>query len=500
MKKRLVALLMSVLMLCSCSAETEAGEPVEQNITTPVLSQKAEEKEAVPLNLPCGRNFRQIHPAKRQDADEVLVPLLYESLVSLDSSYQWQPELAMSIEQNGNDYIVDLREDAVFSDGSGIRAADVVNSVYAAMEEGSRWKNRLSMIEEAVVLTASRIRITVLETRQDLENLLTFPITKERNDGSWLGSGEYYIPDEGDGLTLEKNPNYQGQADGPDMISLTMLPNSNTLLDSLKIDKINCVFDDLSNGEAMTLSEQCQPVEIGHLVFLGANGEHGLASFAEVRRAISAVVDRQILADRVYSSKAQAANTPFHPDYYRISDYKSVNMTVDDARTLLETAGLKKNVLGYYGNEEFASLTLLYNSENVYRQQMAEMLQQQLWNFGLKLELKALPYEEYMTALANGEYDLYLGELAIDESMDIRRLFTAGEGYGYGVYGDSLLTVYQSYQQGSASIGLFLGVYEKNMPAIPLLYRQGLVIYGDHVETDLISNPAEPIADISLIK
>lgn len=502
MKEKIAALLLAMAMLCSCSTEAEAEEALSE-LNDEQLSQsvqEATEAEALPLTLACGRDFAAIHPAKRDDVDEALVPLLYESLVSLSDDYQWQPELAVAIEQNGNNYIIDLREDAVFSNGSTLRAADVVNSLYAAMEDGSRWENRLSIVEEAVVLTASRIRITVTESRQDFENLLTFPVTRERNDGTWLGSGEYCLPEEGNGLTLEKNPNYQGKADGPESILLTMLPNRDTLLDSLKIDKVNCIFDDLSSGEAMNLSEQCQTVEIGHLVFLGANGKEGLASYEEVRRAISAAVDRDVLADRVYSSKAKAAQTPFHPDYYRIADYKASDMSLDDARKLLETAGLQKNIQGYYGNEEFASMTLLYNSENAYRQQMAEMLQQQLENLGLKLELTALPYEEYMDALAEGDYDLYLGELAMDESMDIRRLFTQGEGYGYGAESDSLLSVYQSYQQGNASAELFLSVYEKNMPAIPLLYRQGLVIYSGNVEATVSSNPMEAFADISAVK
>jgi len=504
MIEKVTALFLCLLMFCSCAAENEAEEePVEMDNTQPAISQEVEERELVPLVLACGRNFESTHPAKRGDVDAMLVPLLYESLVSLDDSYHWQPELAIDIQQNENSYIIDLRENAVFSDGSNVRAADVVSSVYTAMEDGSQWKNRLSIIEEAVVLTASRIRISVTEVQQDFENLLTFPIAKEQRDGSWLGSGAYCFPDEGDGFTLQKNTNYHGKAEGPEHIFLTMLPNSDTLLDSLKIDKINSAFDDLSSGEAMNLSEHCQPVEIGHLVFLGANGEEGLASFAEVRRAIHGALDRQVLADRVYSSKATATVTPFHPAYYRIAEYRTRELSMDSARELLEAAGLKKNTLGYYGNEEFAALTLLYNSENVYRQQMAEMLQQQLWNLGLKLELKALPYEEYMMALEEGEYDLYLGELAIDDAMDIRRLFTTGEGYGYGVSDDSsnsLMTVYQSYQQGSASAELFLSVYEKNMPAIPLLYRQGLVIYSDDVEARIHSNPAEVFTGLSLVQ
>ena len=78
--------------------------------------------------------------------------------------------------------------------------------------------------------------------------------------------------------------------------------------------------------------------------------------------------------------------------------------------------------------------------------------------------------------------------------------FCAGSdrGYGYGCLPEnSVQQVYTSYQQGAASLSLFLSVYQQNMPAIPLLYRQGLVICEEYVKADILSNPAEAFAEIA---
>lgn len=507
MKKRLAALILALLFLfCGCR-EQSAEEPVqgdsdktEENL--PVMQEQSENK---PLIFACGRKFAEIHPAKRSGASGALVPLLYDSLIELNNTYHINRNykdhldggLASEIEQDGLTYTITLH-DTVFSDGSEVRAADVANSLAAAMEEGSLWQQRLSIVSDCTVLTGKMIRITITEARQDFIALLTFPVTKALNNGDFLGSGQYMLSEEQE-LLLVKNPNYSGAANGPESIELVELPNDETLRDSLKIGMISCLFDDLSDGEALNLSEKGQTVEIGNLVFLGANNKEGLCADEAVRKAISAAVDREMLVDRVYASKAKAAELPFHPDYYKTSKYEAKKLTTDEARNLLENSGLTKNAAGYYGNEEQSVLKLLYNSENAYRQQMAEMLKQQLANLGLELELQGLPYEEYMAMLKAGNFDLYIGELAIDDSMDIRRLIQPGNGYGYGNMAEnSLLSVYNSYQQGNVSVELFLSVYEQNMPAIPLLYRQGLIVCNEQLQEVFSPQPDRAFAEVCL--
>lgn len=499
MKRILAAALAALLLFSSCTAQEENSREEVQEETVAVQSSSVnDDKKETELVLAVGRDFAFIHPSQMEDeASKAIVPLLYENLVSLGDDYHWQSELAESIEQDGLTYTVTLR-DAVFSDGSTVRAADVVNSMMRAREEGSNWASRLSIVEDCAVLTANMVRITLTEHRQDFENLLTFPIAKEQNDGSCLGSGQYLL-----GLTesgeqvLKLNPNFSGSGKGPDKIGLKELPNSDSLYDSLRIGSISCLFDDLSSGEAMKLSEKMEVVEIGHLVFLGVNGEEGLMAQTAVRKAVSAAVNRQMLVDRVYASRSTATDTPLHPSYYRVQDVKETELSYEEARQLLLDAGLMPNAEGYFGTEEQQTLRLLYNSENSYRQQTAEMLLQQMNNIGLQIELLGLPYNEYMSVLKDGDFDLYLGELAIDESMDIRRLIEPGENYGFGcTAGNSVLQVYNSYQQGMASAELFLTVFQQNLPAIPLLYRQGLIVYDEDVTAAMESAPGTAFAAV----
>ena len=498
-RKRITAFLLSVLLLTGCAANKEKSEqeaPVKSEAVVSVQSEnKAKETELV---LAVGRDFVDTLPYQLKDeASLAVLPLMYESLVTVDETYHWQPELAAEIQQDGLEYTIILR-DAVFSDGSEVRASDVVNSMNYARSVGSPWAEELAIVADCVTLTADKVQIVLTEAHQDFENLLTFPIIEEKNDGTWLGSGQYVLNNENAASPyLEVNPNAE-TIPSVEQIQLNVLPNTETLYDTLRIGSISALFDDLSSGEAMKLSERSSAVEIGHLLFLGVNNEEGLMADAAVRRTVSGIIDRQLLTDRVYASRATAASTPFHPKYYRLEQEEKAALNTETAVKQLEDAGLIKDAEGYFGSEEQSVLRLLYNSENVYRLQTAEMIAQQLEGISLKLELVGLPYADYMEALQEGEFDLYLGELAIDESMDISRLIEAGVGYGYGCLPEnSVQQVYTSYQQGAASLSLFLSVYQQNMPAIPLLYRQGLVICEEYVKADILSNPAEAFAEIA---
>ena len=498
-RKRITAFLLSVLLLTGCAANKEKSEqeaPVKSEAAVSVQSEnKAKETELV---LAVGRDFVDTLPYQLKDeASLAVLPLMYESLVTVDETYNWQPELAAEIQQDGLEYTIILR-DAVFSDGSEVRASDVVNSMNYARSVGSPWAEELAIVADCVTLTADKVQIVLTEAHQDFENLLTFPIIEEKNDGTWLGSGQYVLNNENAAAPyLEVNPNAE-TIPSIEQIQLNVLPNTETLYDTLRIGSISCLFDDLSSGEAMKLSRSSSAVEIGHLLFLGVNNEKGLMENAAVRRTVSGIIDRQLLVDRVYASKATETSTPFHPNYYRLQPDSKRNISTEAAMQQLKDAGLVKNTEGYFGSEEQNELKLIYNSDNVYRLQTAEMLQQQLESISLKLELVGLPYAEYMETLDKGDFDLYLGELAIDESMDISRLIEQGEGYGYGcVEGNSVQQVYSSYLQGNAPLSLFVDVYQQNLPAIPLLYRQGLIIYEENVQVTVHSNPAEAFAEIS---
>ena len=468
---RFFALFAVLLMFCSCSqaniSRDFSQDFLNQSSEIPqVETQELQQKQE--LILPCDKNLLKTHPADFTKLSSHLVPLLFQSLVSVNDDYSCSYDLASDIQTDGLSYTITLKE-VLFSDGSEVLASDVVNSYYKAIQASSSWAFKLADISEFSAVSKNVIRVSLSKPHRDFLNLLTFPIAKQGIDGNFYGSGRYILANENSVKKLVPNSVSSSENSFLDEILLQELPDADTLRDSLRIGKITYLFDDLSDGEAMNLSDKFKTVEIGNLVFLGCNSQSELLQNQQLRSALSLAVNREMLVDRVYSAKALATDIPFHPNYYRISDYKLSKFSLSKANSAVSAAGL----------EDFShnSLTLVFNNDNPYRSQTAELLKQQFEMVGIKLLIKGYSYDEYLNVLAEGSYDLYIGELAIDDSMDIQRLLIQGENYGFGTQEESsVLLDYYNLQQGSISMGDFIKSYEDFMPAIPLLYRQGIIV------------------------
>ena len=499
MGRRIAAILMTMLLFAGCAQQTDTQQNnMEEPQESVSETDSQTEKEEKPLILASGRHFFEHHPSRVQDAGQTVIPLVYEGLVSVGKDYHWEPRIAESIERTDSSYMITIREDAAFSNGDTISAWDVMRSMEIAMEEGSLWRSSLYSITDYTVMDTKKLRIVTESAGRDFENLLTFPIAKQA-DSQWIGSGKYSFQSrEGDTVLMGKNPYYRQPHDGPETIQLKELPRMDAADDSLRIGQISCLFDDLTDGEAMNLSNRNQTVDINHIVFLGANCVNGMASQPRVRQAIHKALDRQSLADRVYASKARPTDTPFNPIYYGIEEYTLSQPDLAEAQELMEKAEFTKNSTGYYETEEYGSMTLLYNSENAYRHQTAELIREQLEVAGIRIELQGVPYEEYMQLLQKGQFDLYLGELAIGDNMDISRLFTTGEGYGYGIGEQAaLLQFYTGWQQERVELKLFMTKYLYELPAIPLLYREGIISFAPGVTVTVSPEPGNIFAGLA---
>ena len=482
---RFFALFAVLLIFCSCSQQ-DISQDFSQDFFAPttqtqqVLNQDFSQNQD--LILPCDKNLLKTHPADFKKLSSHLIPLLFQSLVSVNDDYSCSYDLAEDIQSDGLVYTITIK-DAIFSDGSEVLASDVVDSFYKAIQASSNRAFQFSGVSEFSAVSKKVIRISLENSHRDFINLLTFPIAKQDANGNFCGSGRYILVSQNSVKKLIPNTVSSHQNNSLDEILLQELPNDDTLIDSLKIGKITCLFDDLSDGEAMNLSDKVKTVEIGHLVFLGCNSQSILLQNQQLRSALSLSLNREMIADRVYSSKALPVDIPFHPNYYRLSDYKLSQFSLSKANSAVAAVGLEKNSQGFYFSDNQDSLTLVYNDDNPYRSQMASLIKQQFEMVGIKVITKGYSYQEYLNILSEGGYDLYIGELAIDDSMDIMRLLVQGENYGFGTQEESpILLDYYALQQGSVSIDDFLKSYNQFMPAIPLLYRQGVIVVAPNCQ------------------
>src|SRR5689334_23839834 len=153
-----------------CALIAEAGEPV----ATVALSNPID-----PSNAPYPSN----------DSERLVFRQLYETLVRTDCHGHVSPGLAASwqLDPNGRTWIVTLRENARFSDGTPVTAADV----QASWTEGTGGELRppVSGLVQSVAVVGDRALAIVLRSKRvDVPLALAHPdlvIAKSVADSQW---------------------------------------------------------------------------------------------------------------------------------------------------------------------------------------------------------------------------------------------------------------------------------------------------------------------------
>ncbi len=138
--------------------------------------------------------------------------------------------------------------------------------------------------------------------------------------------------------------------------------------------------------------------------------------------------------------------------------------------------------MGYVTGREELALTFLVSTDDPFKLAVAEHLTEALEGFGVAVELKALPWEDYLAALEGGEYDLYLGQVRLRASFDLSALIAPGGSLNYGHFQD---------REGQELLSAFLAAGESERaeaarrlyhrlaataPFTPLCFKNGSVL------------------------
>lgn len=467
--KQASALFLCLLLFSSCSnqviGEQQAFNP---NLTVEESKETAQISKIETLKLPA--NYADIAASPWSCADlnnRKEAMLLFDSPVTLSPNFQAEPAL-VAVSGSGVDWVLTVQPERYFSDGSALTARDIDNSLSMALEETSYYKNRLSNIKSHTV-SGDTVKITLNQPDALFANLLTFPVAKQ-SGGEYIGTGKYVFDSkEGDSVTLTQNPSYWGKKPSVPAISLVSLPKEDIAAYSLKLGEIDCLYTEGAAEDARNLSAGDYPVISNQLVFLGVNMNRENGKNASVRKAISLALDRKYLIQSSFSASAVPAASVLHPNF--MEKQTSVQRNLDTAKKLLAESG--------FSQSEPLSLTLLYCTDGADRAQTANQIAAQLAEAGIRISLDGKPEKEYFSALASGNYDLYLGEILLGDDMNFSHLFTKGDRYGYGVVpSEALMNAYQTAFSTENGWDAFLKAFEAEYPIVPLAFRNATLSFS----------------------
>ena len=281
------------------------------------------------------------------------------------------------------------------------------------------------------------------------------------------------------------------------------------------------------------------PVVLHNIVYLGVNTSSGILSDENLRRCVSAAIDREEITNSVYFGYATAAKGLFHSNLAELSGLQTINTSRDteSASAYLKNAGYVKEQAGdlaLNSRQKGINLTLVYNSENNARLLLATKISEYLKSAGIQVTLKGLPFDEYTAAIQYHSYDRYVGEIKIPDNLDAYSLATAGglltisfssdahdeSQIGSETSGNqqtpsdssdvdadtvqgetgqkrvSLEEALYKMHNGNGSVAEVLSCLNEQMSIIPICHRKGLVIYSDKISDGLSPVPDDPFNGI----
>ncbi len=505
--KRIIALLLAVCLcagLCACSDNAQTPEQ-----DTPSHDETAEPKITCPLTLPVAHSDT-LDPFKAQSAvNRSLITLLYDPLVTVGADFQPQLILADSYSLNGKTLSITLKK-AYFTDSSAVTAADVEYSFEKA-KKSDYYSARLSNISSAdgsgntVVFTLRSDDVLAL-------SCLDFPIVKDgtvqaQHDSTNLyeiappvGSGRYVLKGTVPNATLVANKsNVRGFDPYITEINLFEVTDSDGMAYGLQIGNYDCWYNDLSSGEYTRVNAGLAVVPTNNFVYLAFNSDKTIFQQTEVRKAVSMLIDRESIVSMGFQGHATASVLPFNTAWSGIENIAVNSATIAQtqaALNLLEGAGYT-NINGYgYRASRTRSLncTLTVCSDNPFKLAAAQQIKEQLAAVNFNVKIVELGYKDYVQAIANGEFEMYLGEIRIPANMDLSQFFNhngAANAVMEAEIEEGLwelnpsVDAYRSFVSGSLSLTDFCLLFDKETPFVPVCFRNAVQVYSRDFTTEI---------------
>ena len=541
--KRIAAFLLciSLLFLSACGK----GKSPANNSSTPDNNVTASSPETLSLFY-CAKD--SLNPyAATTEYNIKLHTLMYDPLIRLDHEFQPQYIIAESAELLGKVCTISLK-DINFTDGSKLTAEDVVYSYKLAKESSLIYKEQLSNVKDCKAKDGNVV-FTLSKADPYFVNLLDFPIIKAKSEKitdenkivlAPIGSGRYVF-DRGQEC-LYANTSHIGGAPKIKSIILIDAPDDKVSKFNLESGNISVYNTDLLDGIMPSMLGTIELSPLNNLVYLGVNLNRKVFNDVKMRYVVSSAINRTAICTEAYYTYALPTEGLFSPLW---QDAKGLQNIPSEANLQNCVANLKelgynnKDNEGFYidSNNKRIGLTLICNSENERRVKAANLIKTQLELVGVSVTVKALNWNQYVSALSSGDFDLYIAEVRLMNNMDVTELITSNGSLSYGIpnktidtdkkdettkdktndqkteretenepsgeivhINDSLDGAVNGFYSEQLSLIDIINAFNAEMPIIPLCYRSGITVYDARLNVQNLSSVSDAYYNITNIK
>ncbi len=430
--------------------------------------------------------------------------LLYEGLVQLDLQMQPQAALAQSWSYDAATYTwtIHLRSGVTFTDGSAFTAADAAASLNRA-KASARYGGRLSQVSSISASGSQTLIIRLSRANSSFISLLDIPIVKSGTEGELvpIGTGRYaYVAASGtESAHLVVNQKWWQQKSLPiQQVGLYTCKNSDTVSYAFyarEVQLLRCNLSDTASTGAVS-SGDFTDADTTVLHYLGFNTTRAPFNNAALRQAVSLGIDRAGCVSSFLMGHGTAAQFPVHPSSSLYPEKLAKTYSPDDFNTAVTAAGFGPDA-------KTVSVTLLVNSENSRKRDAAAKIAAALSTSALQVSVAAVPWNEFVSRLQSGNFDLYYGEYKMTADWDLTDLLSAGSAHNYGRFSDANFTALLTAERSAVgdahadAAAKLYEVFQQQMPIAPICFASSSILTTSGAIEGLTPSLTDPFYNLS---
>lgn len=475
-RKICILLILAMLLLSGCEGYTPA-------ITMDTIPESTGGKDIEPslgsdnlFSLNSNSNYSFNPLIATNHSNQLVCSLVYENMLEIDENFNVIKNVIIDWTHNDDCTYWEFELDTshTFHDGTPVTGADLRYSLERAVSAQQRYKGRFASFQGASY-TDSKLYVTLGIGDSQLYSLLDIPIIKNGTypDDYPMGSGPYmYSPDHTEPV-LDENGEpipdkirytalvpYEGYVglpvfteitdeDGQDgeeqeavqirheqvshpvsIIHLKEYTDAQSTLTAFEDSLIDVVINDPSSytniGYASTNEIHTYPTTNMHFVVFNEQGV--LGKYSNFRYAMNFAFDRNNLVELLHGNGVASA-IPMYPTCGIFPEELNRNFefSLEMVQTVLENAGIKDydedGMLEYMsGTPQEIDLKFIVCSDSSAKTGVVRRFAEDMESIGLKVTVKELSWEDYMTALEEGDFDMYYGEVKLRGNFDLTEL------------------------------------------------------------------------------
>lgn len=397
-----------------------------------------------------------------------VISLVYESLFVVNESFQPEPVLCdkFGVSDDGTTYLISICADACFSDGSPVTAQDVIASLRKA-SNSAYYGNRFRHVRSFSAYNDKTVKIELYTPYENFPLLLDVAISKNgtQDDAQPIGSGPFYMTTANRFLLRNKNW-WQGSYDviEGDRLRLQAAEKPINVRDNFEFGSTKLVLADPNS--AASVGYRCD-YELWNcnttvMQYIGFNLGRGTFADADLRQAVTYLIDREEVCASIYNGFALPASIPCSPQCGTYDKELAARFAYDPEK--FASVVQSKTVA--------VTVELVVWSADIARVELANYIADAFSRYGIKVRVVSVDYETFKNRIRNGNFDMFIGEVRLSNDFDLSPFFSSDGDLNFGYITHNGL--YQQSLDALANSGNAYDLYQHVMQTgliCPVLFK-----------------------------